>query len=133
MKLLTPSDVLTTCGKHPERLKFVTPQIEANASIICERGNALLVLFGEYRELTSGFRDKLSNTQQGGAKRSWHIYALALDFADADRRLEKFIADGVALTTCRLWAEAPDAKTRTHVQSEAPRGWKPGDRRIFQP
>jgi len=132
MKLYTAEDILTTNGKHVERLKFVTPEIRKNASTMAERLNALLILFGKWCDITSGFRDPVSNAQQDGAKRSWHLRALASDIADADRAMEKFISDGTALAACKLWAEAPDKKTRTHVQCEPPSGWKPGDKRIFK-
>lgn len=131
-KLLTVDDVLTTQGRHAERLRFVTPEIRANASIMAERANALSIIFGHDFELTSGFRDPASNRKCDGAPRSWHLRALALDIADVERTLERFIADSRALAACGLWAEAPDEKTRTHIQTEAPRGWKPGDSRILR-
>lgn len=132
MKLYTGLDVLTTCGRHTERLRFVTPEIAHNADEMAERLNALLMLFGEYRELTSGFRDPKSNADQGGAPGSWHMLALAGDLADKGRGVERFIADEHALEACGLWAESPDEKTRTHVQCRPYRTWKPGMTRIFR-
>lgn len=131
MNSLSAIDLLTTCGKHEERLKFVTRQIEANAHMLVPRLNRLLILFGEPRMLSSGFRDKASNTAAGGKRFSWHMQGLAADIEDKDRKLAEFIlADESRLRMCGLYAEHPDkTPTWVHVQSEPPKS----GRRIFQP
>jgi hypothetical protein len=131
VKGFTATDLLTTCGKHEERLGFVTKEVEGNAHMFVQRLNALLLLFGKERTLSSGFRDKASNKAAGGAAFSWHILGLAADIEDKDRELAKFIlSDSAHLRKCGLYAEHPDkTPTWVHVQSEPPRS----GRRIFQP
>lgn len=137
---LTATDLLTTCGKHEERLEFVTRQIEANAHTFVEKVNALLMMFGEQRTLTSGYRDPESNRKADGAKYSWHLQGLAADIEDDDGRLGKFIlADESRLRLCGLYAEHPSVTWKkredgtiarwVHVQSEGPKS----GRRIFYP
>jgi hypothetical protein len=139
VKALTATDLLTTCGRHENRLKFVTPEIESNAHGFVEKLNKLLLMFGESRELTSGFRDPASNLAAGGSAGSWHMKALAGDIEDDNEKFGKFIvANPKALEECGLYAEHPSATFKVkngkivrwvHVQSKPPRS----KRRIFFP
>lgn len=117
--MLTTDDILTTCGKYPERMHWVSPAIRANAAVTAARVSALLVLFGESRPLTSGFRDPESNQQAGGAVRSKHMLGQAADIEDADGKLKAFVKDNPdAVCDAGLWCE-PLSMTSTwlHVQT----------------
>lgn len=128
---LTATDILTTCGKHEDRLEFVTKTVEANAHAFAPKLNALLTMFGEERTLNSGYRDPASNLKAGGARYSWHMQGLAADIEDNDRKLAEWILKNEdKLRACGLYAEHPEATPGwVHVQSEGPRS----GRRIFHP
>lgn len=128
---LTATDLLTTCGKHEERLAWVSPAVEAHAHVFVEKLNAFLMMYGHPVTLSSGFRDILSNKAAGGGSMSWHMFGLAADVQDRDGKLGEFVlANTQALIVCGLYAEHP---TKTvgwvHLQSEPP----PSGKRIFYP
>lgn len=118
--MITTEDVLTTCGRHPERMRWVSPAIEQNAAETAKRVSALLLLFGESRKLTSGFRDPETNRKtKGAAPTSRHLTGQAADIEDTDGGLKKWAAAHQdALEHCNLWCE-PLHMTGTwlHVQT----------------
>lgn len=130
--MITTEDILTTSGKHPERMSWVSPAVEANAGILAARIDALLMLFGESRDLTSGFRDMLSNKAlKNASPYSRHQTGEAADIEDTMGRLGKWLlAHPEALVQTGLWAEHPEATgTWAHVQSVQ----SPSGQRIFRP
>ena len=123
---------LTTDGQHVERLQYVDEYIRRNAAVWVAAVNPLMAEFGHPRSLTSGFRDRTSNANCGGALYSWHCRALAGDIDDQGRALDKFCTEAI-LEKYHLWAEHRDDKKRVHLQTEAPRLWKTGMSRRFYP
>lgn len=118
--MLTAEDVLTTCGKHPERLDWVSPAIERNAKVLATRISALLLLFGAARKLTSGFRDVASNRKlKNASPYSKHLTAEAGDIDDLNGALKAWVLKNPdALSNVGLWCE-PLHMTPTwlHVQT----------------
>lgn len=129
--MLTATELLTTCGKHEDRLAWVSPAVEANAHAFVEKLNAVMMMFGETRKLTSGFRDMLSNRRAKGSPYSWHMLGLAADVEDTNGKLGAWVKKNPqSLVVCGLFAEHPDATlTWVHFQSERP----PSGQRIFWP
>lgn len=74
----------------------LSPQLDANALDLVDAANA----FGEafYREtgrqlrVSSGYRPGRFNVAAGGAKRSAHLYCLAIDWADPDGAVDAWVA-----------------------------------------
>lgn len=118
--MLTTEDVLTSSGKHPERMAWVSPAVEQNADRLAVKINALLLLFGETRRLSSGFRDMLSNKALPNASPfSRHMTGEAADIEDTNGTLGKWaLAHPDALANVGLWCE-PLRLTPTwlHVQT----------------
>lgn len=125
--MITPEDVLTSSGRHPERLPWVSPAVEQNAAVTARCVSALLLLFGQSRRLTSGFRDIDSNRKLKNASPwSKHLTGQAADIDDLHGDLKKWVAahpDAVA--NCGLWCE-PLHMTPTwlHVQTTPVPGGK---------
>ena len=118
--MITTGDVLTTCGSHNERLDWVSPAVERNASETAAKVTLLLMKFGASRKLTSGFRDLDSNRRSGGAPYSKHLYGQAADIEDKDGRLAQWITKEL-LTDFGLWMEDPAHTTGwVHVQVVPP-------------
>lgn len=118
--MVTAEDVLTSSGRHPERMDWVSPAVQQNALETAKRVSALLLLFGANRILTSGFRDPDSNKRlSNAAPYSRHMYGQAVDIEDTNGALKDFvIAHADALANCGLWDE-PHHLTPTwlHVQT----------------
>ncbi len=131
MIAFTVAAYLTTCGKHPERMIHVTPEIEKAASVFIERVNAFMFMYGQQRDMTSGFRDVTSNAACGGAKYSWHCRGKAVDLDDQNGNFGAWVMENEhALISAGLWAEDPKFTKRwVHLQDEPPRSGK----RVFQP
>lgn len=129
--MITVEDVLTSCGKYPERLRWVSPAIEQNAAETAKRVSALLLLFGESRTLTSGFRDPATNARTpGAAKHSRHLTGQAADIEDMRGDLKKWCAAHPdALANCGLWCE-PLHMTPTWLHVQTVPG--PGGQRVPQ-
>lgn len=118
--MITAGDILTTSGRHPERLAWVSPAVEANAGILAAKVDALLVMFGESRKVTSGFRDMLSNKAlKNASPYSRHQTGEAADLEDTMGRLKAWcLAHPDALQVVGLWCEpAHLTPTWLHVQS----------------
>lgn len=118
--MITADDVLTTCGRHPERLRWVSPAITDNAIETARRVSMLLILFGESRKLTSGFRDPETNRKTpGAAPQSRHLTGEAADIDDSNGTLKKWVLEHQkSIEQCGLWCE-PLHMTPTwlHVQT----------------
>lgn len=93
--------------------------------------NGLLIKFGQYRKVTSGYRTQQANTAAGGATKSRHMEARAIDLSDPDGKLDEFcMANLDLLESLGLYLEHPSAtKGWTHLQILPPRSGK----RVFIP
>lgn len=69
--------------------------------------NGLLLEFGEYRAVTSGYRTPEANKAAGGSKTSAHLSCQAVDLADNDGSLKDFCTEEM-LDKFGLWMEYPD-------------------------
>lgn len=116
--------------KYPEAM---TPEIEANATDLLNRVNALLSDFGEDRAVNSGWRPPQVNASTpNAAPKSKHMLGLAVDLADPEGDLDDWCSDnnGERLKSYGLWMEHPAAtKSWCHLQSEPPKS----GRRVFYP
>jgi hypothetical protein len=118
--VITAGDILTTSGRHPERLAWVSPAVEANAGVLAAKVDALLLLFGESRKVTGGFRDMLTNRRlKNASPYSRHQTGEAVDLEDTMGRLKAWAkTHPEAFEQVGLWCE-PFHLTPTwlHVQS----------------
>lgn len=130
----TANDILTSSGRHADRLDWVAPAHERNAHDLAPRVTALLMEFGESRRCNSGFRDVRSNAKARGAPMSNHLFAQADDIEDRAGTLGEWaLSHEDALERHGLWAEHPhDTKVWLHVQSVPYQGWAPGMSRFFR-
>lgn len=115
--------------KFPHEL---TPEIQDNAAKTVAKASELLAAFGEDRKVTSGWRPTSINAATpGAAKKSNHMYGLAVDLEDADGRLGKWCIDNIErLIEIGLWMESKaSTPSWVHVQTVAPRS----GHRIFSP
>lgn len=117
--MITASDVLTTCGKHNERLRWVSDAVQENAIETARKVSAMMLMFGSSRTLTSGFRDPESNKSANGAPHSRHMYGQAADIEDGNGDLKRWAKNNRnAFDSIGLWCE-PLHMTPTwlHVQT----------------
>lgn len=127
--MITVEDILTTGGRHEQRLRWVSPAVRDNATDLATKVSELEARYGKPLEIRSGFRDIDSNWTVGGAPRSRHMTGQAVDLVDEDRKLVKFVTEDL-LKELGLWAEAPvNTPTWFHVQTVPPMS----GRRFFQP
>lgn len=118
--------------KFPEYESEWTPAHEAEAIKLLKRvKKAMLVLSIDEPIINSGWRPAAYNKKIGGAKKSHHIKARAIDIGDKDRHIASILMDRPQiLDMCELWIEHPDhTPTWVHFQSRPPRS----KRRIFIP
>lgn len=122
---MTQFDVLTTGGKFKYREALANDQVRAAAAETARRVTLLLQSFGPFaketkeRVLTSGFRDRDSNTRAGGAKASAHLEGRAVDIEDKDGRLALYcVRNEDLLKHFQLWMEDPAfTKGWVHLQT----------------
>jgi hypothetical protein len=120
---MTPFDILTSSGKHPDRpIKW--PPNEAlinNAMELASRLSHLLLEFARIegtmakeRQVTSGYRPKEVNDDvPNAAANSHHIRCLAADIEDSNGMLAKYcMTRQDLLEQFALWMEDPEY-TRT--------------------
>jgi hypothetical protein len=102
----------------------LTDQLRANAQVTVDRANQLLLLFGENRKVTSGWRPPEVNARTvGAAPFSRHMTCQAIDLADPEGDLDDFLFSCTQrLLDLSLWMEHPAAtKGWTHVQTVPPK------------
>lgn len=122
---MTEQDILTSSGKYKYREKLASTEVRANCAELARRITQLLTSFSHFsgdsdeRKLSSGFRDKDSNTAAGGAKFSSHLEGRAADIRDEDGRLALFCVRNLDLLEhFQLWMEDPHyTKGWVHLQS----------------
>ncbi len=132
--MLSVDDILTTCGKYPDRpIKYKpTEEVTSNAEKLATKLNALLKVFAKERVLTSGYRPGAINARiKGAAKASNHMLGRAADIEDTDKKLAKFCLSNLKLLEeLELWMEDPGhTKTWVHLQTVPPRSGI----RVFKP
>jgi len=126
--MLTIERWLTSDGKFPDRAKIRDEKAKdkkaedarvseldlarANAALLVERINLLFEDLGiEVPEVSSGFRPSAVNAAiPNAARKSLHMTGLAIDFRDADGKLDELFSQNDALLKkYGLWQEHPDA------------------------
>ncbi len=74
-----------------EKIAPLTDQMSVSAFMIIYKANLILEAFGEYREVSSGYRPPVINAATPhAAKHSNHMFCLAVDLKDPDGRLHQF-------------------------------------------
>jgi hypothetical protein len=110
----------------------LTADIVGNAAVLIERVHKLLKVFGEERDITSGWRPPAVNgNTPGAALKSKHMTGQAVDLADPDGDLDEWCLEHQdMLELHKLWLEHPSAtKGWCHLQSIPPKSGK----RVFYP
>lgn len=119
-------------GRDLEYQSELTNEIELAAQDTLARVNRLMFIFGEKREVTSGWRPPEVNAcTPGAAKFSKHMLGKAVDLEDHEGSLDDWcFAHPEALEQCGLWLEHPAAtKGWCHLQTVPPKSRN----RIFYP
>lgn len=125
MRLITMSDFLM--GRSS--IEDLPTEYAHNAAQMVSVANGLLMEFGEFRKVNSGYRRPEDNTAANGAKHSAHMTCEALDLEDKDGRLKKFCNEEI-LDKFGLFMEHPDVTPSwLHIQI---RETKSGNR-VFRP
>lgn len=125
MRLITVSEYLM--GRSTlEDLPFeLASNMHGTVSVV----NGLLMEFGQYRKVNSGYRRPEDNAAAGGSKGSAHMACEAVDLEDKDGALKKFCTAEI-LEKYDLYREASEATPSwCHLQT---RHTKSG-LRIFKP
>lgn len=101
------------------KVEELTPELLANAQEQLRRVNLFRTKYAIPMYVTSGYRTVEHNAAIGGAKDSAHCKCQAIDFADKDGLLKKYIAEHPEiLTECDLYQEDPESTpTWVHLQS----------------
>lgn len=102
----------------------LTEELLTNARETVAKANDLLLLFGEDRAVTSGYRPPAVNAKTpGAAKRSKHMTCQAIDLEDADGDLDEWCMNNQQrLVELGLWQEHPAAtKGWCHLQIVPPK------------
>jgi hypothetical protein len=129
-------------GRDQTYARDLTDEVRRNAERTVAAANKLLNLFGEHRDVNSGWRPAAVNaTTPGAAMRSKHMLGLAVDLSDPDGALDDFLfIEGNVenpwspLTELNLWQEHPAAtKGWCHIQIVPYGSWSAGRRRWFYP
>jgi hypothetical protein len=118
----------------------ITPRTRSNAMLTVECANRLLEEYEKAtsdatpRNVNSGWRPAAINASTPkAAKRSKHMTGEAIDLSDDDGSLDAWCvspAGLLALASCGLWLEHPDATPRwCHTQTIPPKS----GRRVFHP
>jgi hypothetical protein len=108
----------------------ISEELELNAKKTLAAVQDLLMAFGSYRRITSGYRPKPINDRiEGAAPHSKHITCQACDLEDIDQKLYLFCKDnGLLLKALGLWCEERRGGW-LHVQIVPP----PSGKRWFNP
>lgn len=109
--MFTVIDILSSGGLYPDRVKHATAIHHHNAQVLCERLNKLFMIIGVTKKprITSAFRV----TQGKGAKRSAHLEAMAIDWADPGHKIAHLITNDI-LVRCKLRREDTDYTRNVH-------------------
>jgi hypothetical protein len=125
IRLITVSEFLM--GRAT--LETLSAELVSNMHGTVQAANAVLLDFGEYRKVDSGYRRPIDNAAAGGSKHSAHMTCEAVDLEDKDGRLKAFLTEEM-LEKYDLYREADSATPSwCHVQTRPTRS----GHRIFQP
>lgn len=108
---------------------LTTPEIDSNLGILLSRINLIRAAWGKPMIVTSGLRSEadqlhLINIGKSIATRSHHLVGAAVDIADKDGSLQKWLeADATILETAQLWCESGTSGW-VHFQICAPKSGK---------
>lgn len=101
----------------------------SNMHGIVSVANQVLMDFGEFRKVNSGYRRPEDNAAIGGAKKSAHMTCEAVDLEDKDGRLKAFLTEE-KLKHYGLYMESPDfCPSWAHIQTRATKSGA----RVFKP
>lgn len=125
MRLITVSEYLM--GRATiEQLEF---EQASNMHGLISVVNSILLDFGEFRKVNSGFRRPEDNKAAGGAKKSAHMTCEAVDLEDKDGMLKAFLTEEV----CEKYDVYREVESATpswcHIQTRPTRSGA----RIFKP
>jgi hypothetical protein len=123
---LTAQDLITSDGKYPKRIAFITPTLQQNAERFTPKALALLEHYGVRLPINSGFRDPEANRKAGGSATSSHCECRAIDFSDKDGKFAAWCLKNTGLLAAlKLYIEDPAfTKGWVHVTDRAPRSGK---------
>jgi uncharacterized protein YcbK (DUF882 family) len=109
----------------------LTPEMKVNLDKLLVAVNKMRAYWGKPLIVTSGYRPPAQNAAVGGAKKSNHMICAAVDFADPDGSLARWLLNDIStLEDCGLYLEDPaSTKGWVHVQIYPPAS----GRRIFKP
>jgi Peptidase M15 len=96
----------------------LTPELAANLTAFLEAINKLRAAYGKPMIVTSGYRPPEINSAIGGAKNSKHMKCLAIDIADSDGALDRWLVENKELlVTLDLFVEHPSCTDGwAHIQ-----------------
>ena len=110
-------------------------EIVSNAAILIDRVHKLLKVFGEERDITSGWRPPAVNgNTPGAALKSKHMTGEAADLYDPEGDIDNFLMSGQGqrvLASLGLYIEHPSCTARgwSHIQIVPPKSGA----RVFYP
>lgn len=109
----------------------LTPEMKQNLDKLLIAVNRLRAHWGKPLIITSGYRPADINKAIGGAAKSKHMICAAVDIADPNKELAKWLLQDLSLLEdCQLWMEDPaSTSTWVHLQIYPPAS----GRRIFKP
>lgn len=108
--------------KGRDHVHPLTPELEANLTVLLERLNKLRQVWGKPMIVTSGYRPAEINALAGGALKSRHITCQAADISDPEHELINWLlAEPNRLKDFGFWMEHPEAtKNWVHLQVVPP-------------
>lgn len=130
---ITPIDILTSGGKHPDREQSpeCTTAVRMHAAALAEAVSGLVDELGFIPVINSGFRTQAANKAIGGAAHSSHCTGEAVDLADSKGALAKTLLDAPGcLERHDLYMEDPGHTPGwVHLQTRPTASGK----RVFKP
>lgn len=114
-----------------EKAYPLTSVMEGNLNHLLASVNKLILAYGKFPGVSSGYRPPAHNAKVGGAPNSCHLTCEAVDLRDKDGELKKWcLANLAVLEDCGLYMEHPDATpTWCHLQTRMPGSGS----RVFRP
>lgn len=104
MRLITVTEYLMGRATHDD----LTAEQCSNMHGIISMANQVLMDFGEFRKVTSGYRRPEDNKAAGGSKNSAHMTCEAVDLEDRNGKLKAFLTDEL-LEKYNLFRECDEA------------------------
>ena len=132
--MLKLNDWITSSGKYPERASESNSDIEASATVLLEKVNAVLEDCGlKDVKVSSGFRPESVNAKiTNAAKKSAHMSGKAIDLVDVDGKIKALVqSKPELLRKLGLFMEHPDATPTWCHLDYVVRADRPN--RIFKP